>query len=128
MIKLKRCNTLKFFCIIDDKGNMRGFMITDVDRKIEYILDYFDFVKVQKVMECLDWKWRDSPDTPTIPELRIHAREQLREVVANYKKDRSYKFVICGGFKSSIYDEEPDGDIVLELEFVVTEWDSCYYK
>jgi hypothetical protein len=43
----------------------------NIDDAVEDILDEFDFEKVKKVMDFLDWKWHAAEDgVPRIGELR----------------------------------------------------------
>jgi hypothetical protein len=54
-----------------------------VDEQIDDIMDEFEFDKVHKVMEFLDWKWWFDGETERVPEvyeLRKKAREYLRYV------------------------------------------------
>jgi hypothetical protein len=51
----------------------------EYNKKIEDILDEFNFEKVHKAMEALDWTWHDS-GVPTIAELRRSARRLLNKV------------------------------------------------
>lgn len=51
----------------------------EYNKKIEDILDEFNFEKVHKAMEALDWTWYDS-GVPRIAELRKTARRLLRDV------------------------------------------------
>ena len=48
---------------------------------IDEILDEFDFEKVHRVMQALNWKWHGSPDVPSIADLRRTARSLLKQVV-----------------------------------------------
>ena len=81
--------------------------------QIEEILDYFDFEKVAKVMEVLDWKWWSLGEVPGTGPLRRKARELLRDVAQ--KPPASY--VYTAGFKA-----HHDKWGQLELEFIVTGW------
>lgn len=90
--------------------------------KIKYILDHFNFIKVQKAMEALDWKWQHINDpidqtsrVPTIERMKETARHLLYQVSS--KKERHWA---TGGFHATRYE---DGDI--ELQFVVTEYSTC---
>lgn len=83
-------------------------------KAIEHILDNFDFERVHKVMTVLNWTWYFTEGVPEISDLRKEARRLLKDV-AKRKEDR-----VCtgtGGFE--VYKE----DGVLELKFVVAEWD-----
>jgi hypothetical protein len=87
----------------------------DMNEQIDEIMDWFDFEKVAKAMEALDWSWASSCEkTPTPPELRVRARGLLKEAVA--KKGRR----ATGGFWAA-YEEAEDG-VGLSLSFRLEEW------
>ena len=75
-------------------------------------LGWFDFSKVYRVMNFLDWKWAGSSDTPTQYEM-IEAVEELFERAVEYFKDTSSR-VQSGGFSVKIW---KSGNV--EIEFVV---------
>lgn len=80
------------------------------DEQIDEIMDWFDFAKVAKTMETLEWSWNDI-GIPTEPDIRKQARQMLKEAVA--KKHG----LASGGFWVRY-----DGD-VLQLQFVVADWE-----
>jgi hypothetical protein len=97
--------------------------------EVEDILDEFDFVKVQKVMEFLEWKWCQAEEgVPRLGELRKSARRLLNEV--HYKASKGLPgdevMLATGGFKAKAtkYDS-PNGalKVYMELTFEVTSWD-----
>ena len=104
------------------------------DELVQSVLAYFDFDKVQRVMQLMDWKRICSNSTyrvPTVSENVLLAKTYLEmayDGLVNSRTDRYY----CGsgGFKA-IATRYEDGEIVLELDFVVTEFnwssqDTCY--
>lgn len=87
--------------------------------KIDQLMDTFDFEKVKRVMDFLDWKWaRYDGGVPTIYALRVQARELITEVIEQLKHYNKYA-VSTGGFMAQGY--RYGEDIVIELRFVVTE-------
>lgn len=89
--------------------------------QIEDLLDEFDFDKVKKVMDCLDWVYHDSADDEvSIGELRRMARRLLENV---YNADPSPEYTTaCGGFEVTRYMYPGDSQKYITLKFVVTEW------
>ena len=86
-------------------------MITqDIQNDIDDILDWFDFERVAKVMECLNWEWGRSvgkegdfedalPYIPNVPELRKEARRLLRSTVEQALKSGEETYTVStGGF------------------------------
>lgn len=96
----------------------------NVSKEIEDILDNFDFKQVKKVMDALEWKYHDSPDSHiTIAELRKMARRLLKDI---YNADPSdHWFIACGGFEAERRMCPGDPKKYLYLKFVVTEWDNA---
>lgn len=97
--------------------------------EVEDILDEFDFEKVQKVMEFLEWNWCDG--VPRIGELRKKARYLLSQVHQNAlaSEPGDTHCVATGGFKArAVKDYLPDDGfnfkVYMELTFEVTSWDN----
>ena len=82
---------------------------------IDAIINNFDFEKVNKVMNFLNWTWFFSTTCPTIDELKQEAKRILNEICDS--EDDTIA-ISTGGFKASIYDDH------LELEFIVALYDS----
>ena len=92
---------------------------------IEEILDSFDFEKVKKVMDALEWKYYDSPDSHvTIPELRKNARELLKTVYS--AKDSDHWCAGSGGFEVERWMYPGDTKKYLYLKFIVEEQTNAY--
>ena len=96
-------------------------MRTREDDIIDDILDEFDFGKVQKVMEALDWTWFEdgvSPsEVPTLGKLRKKARSLLKECM----QFPEYSTATGGLWASK---KTFDGHPYYRLQFVVTDWDN----
>jgi len=83
---------------------------------IDGIMDYFNFEKVLKVMELLEWEWQDAEEgIPTLPELRQQARRLLK--MAFQEKTNTS----TGGFHVR-YESDADGGEFIQLMFAVEEW------
>ena len=81
--------------------------------KINYVMDQFDFERVHKAMEALDWKTYSSIDNecniPNVFQLRQNARALLRQIM----KEGIYGLA-TGGFYATYNNEG-----VLELSFCI---------
>ncbi len=86
----------------------------DLNPQLDEIMNNFDFVKVARVMEFLDWKWLDSTTPPSKKELMSHARRLLTDV---YLEPHNQWAIKCGGFTA----EKSNG--LLSLCFTIEEWD-----
>lgn len=91
--------------------------------KIDYIMDNFDFNKVEKTMRALDWKWCGAESDDSIPiqsDLRKQARRLLKQASAKVVSEDDFRYCVStGGFRAIKY---YDGNI--SLEFIVTEWET----
>ena len=89
--------------------------------QIEDLLDEFDFGKVKKVMDFLEWKYHDTLDgNVSIGELRRMARYLLETA---YNADSSTEYITgSGGFEVTRNMYPGDTTKYISLKFVVTEW------
>lgn len=95
--------------------------IANEREQIDYIMDSFDFNKVHKAMQLLDWKWVNDSAAFSVPaeyELRTTARSLLRMVATRYKNEPY--FASTGGFKASCHSG------VLSLAFELEETSAEY--
>lgn len=85
---------------------------------IDSILDNFDFEKVRKVMNFLDWSWADN-EVPSTYKLMNSAKKRLEEAYTLSERENRNCSISSGGLKASTIWEK--GQVVfLELEFVLT--------
>lgn len=91
---------------------------------IDDILDNFDFERVKKAMDALEWRYYDSPDSiVSIAELRKMARYLLNS--ANNQKPSEHWFTGCGGFEIERWMYPGDTKKYFFLKFVVSEWSNA---
>jgi len=73
----------------------------EIKELIEEVLNQTDFKRIHEYMVRTKWVWmnRDDPQTPTMNELIIEAKRQLKEAYKEAKKTNSdYMTVSSGGF------------------------------
>ena len=90
---------------------------------IEHILDEFDFYKVQKTMEALNWTWASSAGVPAIGELRQCAR-RLFKYATDADPSLPEYMTGTGGFEVSRNMYVGDAKRYYSLKFVVTDWNN----
>ena len=90
-----------------------------MEKDIEYILDYFDFDRVHKTMEALDWHWASTGGVPMVGDIRRQARTLLKYVAA--RQEPEY-FTSTGGLVVTKKTFPEDPKPLLELSFRVAEW------
>lgn len=98
-----------------------------MQEQIEDILDNFDFDKVKKVMDHLQWLWFDTVGVPEISDLRKHARRLLTEVGEEVMKNNEIPAesnIATGGFRAKAYRYDDTGKIYFRLAFEVSSWDN----
>ena len=103
--------------------------INPIDHMIDNIMDEFDFYKVQITMDYLGWKWVGQP--VTIDMLKNEARRLLRGAAFSrlheYSDEHWEQGIIngTGGFVATAWcDEDKTKITMLNLQFMLTEWDS----
>ena len=102
----------------------------DPTADINEILDEFDFERVNEVMKSIYWQWV-MPDggyrTPSIPELRKHARKLLEETISGLISSNESDYCVeCGGFRAEADKYENNPKIYIKLSFVLTSWENVY--
>ena len=87
---------------------------------IDDIMDNFDFGRVAKCMESLDWKWMSVPEgVPQEYDIRKSARKLMKSVPDVLIKDNYHTG--SGGLYVEAWYESTEL-VLMELTFVVAEW------
>ena len=86
---------------------------------IDQIMDYFDFARVKKCMDALNWTWamRGVPDEPSI---RKSARERLRGACESFNIHKAECVASSGGLTARCSEHG------VSLAFEVDEWAAEY--
>lgn len=93
---------------------------------LEHCIEGFDFVKVRKVMEYLDWRWGFINAVPQIHEMKDWVRELSFSLLKHFReKPKERRFATSsGGFEITMtrgYEGcEPEN---IEIKFVLESWD-----
>jgi len=100
-------------------------MINHKKKAVEYCLNTFNFERVHKVMEQVEWKWatRDGLKVPTIVQLVLAAQQRLNDA---WDKRTTIE---SGGLRAVYVQADMDEDGVLqppalELLFILTQTQS----
>ena len=101
-----------------------------VNQMIDDIVDNFDFIKVQTVMEALNWQWAGK-GVPSIKQLKETAVYLLKGAaesrLGDYLESHWEQGIInsTGGFQATAFCDEAKTKVVaLDLKFVLADWDS----
>ena len=104
-------------------------VVKDLEYMINDIMEEFDFDKVERAMDALNWRWRGQ--IPSIEDLREEAERLLRGAAASRLgayKDSHHEVAsvyATGGFEAKAWCDESKTKIIgLQLDFIVTSWDS----
>ena len=90
-----------------------------VEKRLDDIMDNFDFYRVHNVMKALNWHWisaKAKNGVPTVQEIKALAADILWELV-NSDDER----IATGGLEAS-KDFSDLKNPFIELKFVVEEW------
>lgn len=88
-------------------------LYTQMDR----IMERFDFTRVRKTMQALNWTWRGDANSPSVNEIRNTAEDVMRMAVSGYTEGDPFHSVGTGGFTALIL--RYDAGARLELMFSV---------
>jgi hypothetical protein len=98
-------------------------------KMIDNIIQNFDFDKCQSTMLHLSWDWYGR-GIPTVNMLKESSIQRLRDVIEqitskeNRLKENVPYYSMCGGLKATGWKNRYGHVVGLELEFVLTQWDS----
>lgn len=96
----------------------------DIDSQIKEIINNFDFERVHKVMQLLEWKWFSSNTEDKVPsygELVQQAQYLMKQAVKGLNDNKgNYYSTGTGGFNTTAIRCE-DGYVVIELQFNIAE-------
>lgn len=88
------------------------------------VLDNFDFEKVHRVMEFLNWTWstkKKKEKIPSIKKMKKHAERLIEDAIKGLKKHGADQYSIAtGGFEAYAFYGEEGLEVV--LRFIVEEW------
>lgn len=93
-----------------------------VKHVLDNVFDNFDFEKVKKTMDALDWQWayaKGENGVPTLDEIKAEAARLMWDCV-NMDDD----VIATGGFRVEKDFSDPN-DPWMRLTFEVTDWDAA---
>ena len=90
-------------------------------------LDEFDFERVHKVMNFLNWTWSSIEGVPDTLALRRNCRTYLQEVIrgALERKNEGGEFIMASGgfrYEAKLY---PNDFLWLRMSFDIADWDNA---
>lgn len=68
---------------------------------IDAIMDSFNFARVAKCMEALNWGWGEQKMVPDEATIRKSARSRMRTACEQYNKQKTMMYVSSGGLVAS---------------------------
>jgi hypothetical protein len=97
-----------------EEYNGRKFDIETLKEMRDNIMDNFDFERVHRVMEALEWGWATGGNfesvIPDTPEIRSNARRLMDEVIDTYAKTgKDWCGMSTGGFDVDLMVNKDDG-------------------
>lgn len=99
-------------------------LTTKEQAMIDEIMDEFEFEKVKKVMDCLEWKWGKSEgenyyfEVPSLREIKRRGRSLLKDAILKIGKNEKAFYISTGGFVVELnrYDDE---ELIISLAFEI---------
>lgn len=84
------------------------------------VLEGFDFDKVQRVMQVVDWKWaftrsNGSLSVPSVDDLKDRARVLLESAIRQYQYNDEYPYIVAtGGLYAKAWEDAIELNFILE--------------
>lgn len=97
------------------------------EKMINEILFNFDFEECFSVMKFLNRKWFGEYEIPSVEKLKQSAEQKLKNCIEIAKRGQSYHYTynICsGGLKATAHINRYHQIVNLQLEFVLTDWET----
>lgn len=102
-------------------------------KEVDKLLEEFDFERVHKTMQTLDWKWyhpgEDGTKVPSLDEIKKRARQVIQEAAESAAMSKGEYVIGTGGFhgEAKYYPKEEGKKSFLwvRLAFVLEAWDNC---
>lgn len=95
----------------------------------KHIINVFDFKKVEKAMQVLNWGWYEigPPKSPSIERMMAVCKQIMKESYNRSNRFKKEQYCATGGFKSTSYFDEKIGRVtIMELEFILAS--SAYFE
>lgn len=126
---LKRIEHPAIYTKKEEKDDTRPYDLAALYEMHDNIMDNFDFAKVARVMELLDWRWStgDSFDSLVVPdesEIRRSARKLMTEIIESIGTEHEITAAETGGFRVEFNDWNGEPD--LRLMFLVDDWNEGF--
>lgn len=102
-------------------------------KEVNDALEYFDFEKVHKTMQALNWQWHhpgeDGNKVPTIHEIKTRAKTLIQEAAESAVLTKGEYVIGTGGFRAEAKyypkKENEKSFLWVRLAFVLEDWDNC---
>ena len=100
-----------------------------IDEMVKEVIEEFDFTKVILTMRALNWTWGMNTTVPSMEDLKRTAEYLLRGSIDGAIKAKGLRewegyMNATGGFKATAYRNRYKTITSINLEFVVTSWES----
>ena len=102
-------------------------------KEIDDAIEHFDFEKVHKTMQVLNWQWyhpgENDTKVPSIDEIKKRAKELLQEAAESAVLTKDEYVIATGGFRAEAkYYPKQEGKksfLWVRLAFILEDWDNC---
>lgn len=102
-------------------------------KDIDKLLEEFDFERVHKSMQTLNWQWyhpgENDTKVPSLEEIKKRAKQVIQEAAENAVLTKNEYVISTGGFygEAKYYPKEgiKKSFLWVRLAFVLEAWDNC---
>ena len=102
-------------------------------KEIDEVIKEFNFEKVHKTMQVLDWQWyhpgEDGTKVPTLDEIKKRGKELLQEAAESAAMSKGEYVIGTGGFRAEAQyypkKEDEKSFLWIRLAFILEDWDNC---
>lgn len=102
-------------------------------KEVNDALEHFDFEKVHKTMQALNWQWyhpgENGTKVPTIDEIKTRAKILIQEAAESAVLTKDEYVIGTGGFRAEAKyypkDATKKSFLWVRLAFVLEDWDNC---
>ena len=102
-------------------------------KEIDDALALFDFEKVHRTMQVLNWQWyhsgEDGTKVPSIDEIKKRGKELLQEAAESALLTKDEYVIGTGGFRAEAKYYPKHGIkksfLWVRLAFILEDWDNC---
>lgn len=96
----------------------------EIIKQIQYITSNFDFIKVHKYMDFVNWSWFDTDGVPSVFDLHNKVCDLLLDTAVKSYYNDTIRNVATGGFYVEVDYDKDNNKAYMQVKFVLTDWNN----